>query len=93
MVRGVRGVVHEAGAACVDGAGDEGEADGALLGDSLEGADEVGAFEVLFWESVSTPKVKKDAGGECRLPLSRESTDLSTHQGHLCHRKVKECLP
>ena len=40
-------VVHEAGAAAVDGAGEEGHADGFLVGDALEGADEVGALEVL----------------------------------------------
>ena len=47
MVGGVGGVVDEAGAAGVDGAGEECHADGALVGDSLECADEVGAFEVL----------------------------------------------
>jgi hypothetical protein len=39
VVGGMRGIVHEAGAAGVDCAGDEGEADGALVGDALEGAD------------------------------------------------------
>lgn len=42
------GVVDEAGAADVDGAGEEGHAEGLLVGDALEGADEVGAFEVLW---------------------------------------------
>ena len=39
VVGGVGGVVDEAGAAGVDCAGDEGHADGALVRDSLEGAD------------------------------------------------------
>ena len=39
--------MHKAGAAAGDGAGEEGHADGFLVGDALEGADEVGAFEVL----------------------------------------------
>ena len=47
VVGGVRRVVDEAGAAGVNCAGDEGHADGALVRDALEGADEVGAFEVL----------------------------------------------
>ena len=47
VVGGVGGVVQEAGAAAVDGAGEEGDAEGFLVGDALEGADEVGALEVL----------------------------------------------
>ena len=47
VVGGVGGVVDEAGAAGIHCAGDEGHADGALVRDALEGADEVGAFEVL----------------------------------------------
>lgn len=47
VVGGVGGVVHEAGAAAGDGAGEEGHADGFLVRDALEGADEVGALEVL----------------------------------------------
>lgn len=47
VVGGFGGVVDEAGAAAVDGAGEEGHAEGLLEGDTLEGADEVGAFEVL----------------------------------------------
>ena len=39
VVRGFGGVVHEAGAAAGDGAGEEGHAEGFLVGDSLEGAD------------------------------------------------------
>jgi hypothetical protein len=39
--------MEEAGAAGGDGAGEEGYADRTLLGDALEGADEVGALEVL----------------------------------------------
>ncbi len=39
--------MEEASAARVDGAGEECHADRALVGDSLEGADEVGAFEIL----------------------------------------------
>ena len=39
--------MHEAGAAGIHRAGDEGHADGALVRDALEGADEVGAFKVL----------------------------------------------
>ena len=37
VVRGVRRVVNETRAAGVDGAGDEGHADGALVRDALEG--------------------------------------------------------
>ena len=55
VVGGLGRVVHEAGTAAVDGAGEEGHADGFLVGDALEGADEVGAFEVLggrlVWEA------------------------------------------
>ena len=47
VVAWVGGVVDEAGAAAVDGAGKEGHAEGFLVGDALEGADEVGALEVL----------------------------------------------
>ena len=47
VVRRLAGVVHEAGAAAGDGAGEEGHADGFLMRDALERADEVGAFEVL----------------------------------------------
>lgn len=39
--------MQEAGAEGV-GAGEEGHADGFVVGDALEGAHEVGAFEVLF---------------------------------------------
>lgn len=39
VVRGLGGVVHEAGTAAVDGAGEEGHADGFLVGYALEGAD------------------------------------------------------
>lgn len=53
VVGGVRRVVHEAGAAGVDAAGEEGHADGFVVRDALEGADEVGAFEVLEWGFVS----------------------------------------
>ena len=49
VVGGLGRVVHQAGTAAVDGAGEEGHADGFLVGDALEGADEVGAFEVLGW--------------------------------------------
>ena len=47
VVGGFGGIVDEAGAAAVDGAGEECHADGSLARDALEGADEVGAFEVL----------------------------------------------
>lgn len=47
VVGGAGGVVDEAGAAAVDGTGEEGHADAALLGDSLERADEICPFEVL----------------------------------------------
>ena len=47
VVLRARGVVHKASAAAVDGAGEEGHADGAVLGDALEGADEVGSLQVL----------------------------------------------
>ena len=39
VVRGFGRVVHDAGAAAVDGAGEEGHADGFLVRDALEGAD------------------------------------------------------
>ena len=44
VVGGVGGVVHEAGAADVDGAREEGHAEGFVVRDALEGADDVGAF-------------------------------------------------
>ena len=39
--------MHETRTADGDGAAEEGHADGFLVGDLLEGADQVGAFEVL----------------------------------------------
>lgn len=39
--------MDETGAAAVDGAREEGHAEGFVVCDALEGADEVGAFEVL----------------------------------------------
>ncbi len=47
VVGGVGGVVDEAGAAAVDGTGEEGHAQRFLVGDLLQGAEEVGAFEIL----------------------------------------------
>ena len=47
MVAGFGRIVHEACAADVHAAGHEGHAQGFVVGDSLEGADYVGAFEVL----------------------------------------------
>ena len=47
MIGRVGGVVNEAGAAGIDSARDEGEANGALVGDALERANEVGAFKIL----------------------------------------------
>ena len=45
--------MDKAGAAAVDGPGQEGHADGFLLGDALERADEVCTFQVLGYpESV-----------------------------------------
>lgn len=41
------GVVHEARAADVYAAGEEGHADGLVVRDALQGAEDVGAFEVL----------------------------------------------
>lgn len=48
--------MQETGAEGV-GAGEEGHADGFVVGDALEGADEVGAFEVLL-------RVSTGFGGE-----------------------------
>lgn len=48
VVGRVGGVVDEAGPAAGDAAGEEGHAEGFLVGDALEGADEVGAFKVLW---------------------------------------------
>lgn len=47
VVGGFGGVVDEASAAAVDGAGEEGHAEGFLVRDALEGANQVGSFEVL----------------------------------------------
>jgi hypothetical protein len=47
VVLGFAGVVDEACAAAVDGAGEEGHAEGFVVRDALEGADEVCALEVL----------------------------------------------
>ena len=47
VVGGLRGVMDKAGAATVDSAREEGHADGFLVRNALEGADEVSAFEVL----------------------------------------------
>ena len=47
VVGGVGGVVDETRAADVDAAAEEGHAEGFVVRDALEGADHVGAFEVL----------------------------------------------
>lgn len=47
VVGGFGGVVDEAGAAGVDAAGEERHAQGFVVRDALEGAEDVGAFEVL----------------------------------------------
>lgn len=47
VVGGFGGVVDEAGAADVDAAGEEGHAEGFVVRDALEGAEDVGSFEVL----------------------------------------------
>ena len=47
VVVGTRWVVQETGAAAGDRAGQDGNAEGTGLGDGLEGANEVRAFEVL----------------------------------------------
>lgn len=60
---GVGGVVQQADAAGGDGAGEEGDADGALLGDALQGADQVRPFEVLFVEVLGDKRNKKRVGG------------------------------
>ena len=49
VVLGARRVVDEACAAAVDCAGEEGHAEGFVVRDALERADEVGALEVLGW--------------------------------------------
>ena len=48
VVGGVGGVVEDAGAADGGAAAEEGHADAAAVGDGLESADQVGAFEVLM---------------------------------------------
>jgi len=47
VVGGFGGVVHEACATDVDAAGQEGHAEGFVVGDALERAEDVGALEVL----------------------------------------------
>lgn len=75
VVGGLGGVVHEAGAAAVDGAGEEGHAQGFLVRDALEGADEVGALEVL-WGAVSVRWVYGGGeGGRGWGPLIHASID------------------
>ena len=56
-------VVHEAGAAAVDRAREEGHAHGFLVGDALEGADEVGALEVLWVRGSWHEGLEKSPGG------------------------------
>jgi hypothetical protein len=88
---GVGGVVQVAGAAGGDGAGEEGDADGALLGDALQGADQVRPFEVLFLEvlgdkrnikRVGSGGVEWGGGNNSGIPLIRGSIGLSARRGH-----------
>jgi hypothetical protein len=76
--------VDEAGAARVDAAGEEGHAQGFVVRDALQGADDVGAFEVLWEGNVSMAegemgKVESDKLGN--LPCFRESTCRATRRG------------
>lgn len=80
-------VVHQAGAAAVDRAGEEGHADGFLVRDALEGADKVGALEVLGAGSVSCPRVMCMCGEEGEvLPWIRASTGRGVRRACQCLR-------
>lgn len=72
MVGGMRRIVHETSAAGIDCTGHESEADVALMGDTLEGANEIGSFKILENSSVATKvRIKNSCS-----PLTRESIDL-----------------
>lgn len=47
VVGGLGGIMNKAGAADIDSTGEEGHAEGFLVGDALQGADEVCALEIL----------------------------------------------
>ena len=50
--------MHETGAAGVDAAGEEGHAEGFVVGYALQGAEDVGAFEVLgYGVSMNTQRI------------------------------------
>lgn len=53
VIVGFGGVVHETCAAHVDGAGEEGHAKRFVVCDALEGADEIGALEILLMRELS----------------------------------------
>jgi hypothetical protein len=59
VIRGVGGIVDEAGAACVYAAGEEGHAERLVVRDSLEGADEVSTLKILELNVVSIVLVRK----------------------------------
>ena len=59
VVGWVRRVVDEAGSAGVNGTGEESHTNGALVGDALERADQVGAFQVLGEALVSASERRK----------------------------------
>jgi len=82
VVLGMGGVVNDAGAAGVNCTREEGESYVTVVGDALEGADEVGPFEVL--RLVSCGGRRK---GVESLPLTRASIDLSTHLGRRYRQK------
>ena len=53
--------MHEACTTGVDGAGEEGHADGTLMGDALKSADQVCPLQVLFPRQI-WDKIAADAG-------------------------------
>jgi hypothetical protein len=76
VVAGFAGVVDEACAADVHAAGKECHAQGFVVGDALEGADDVGPLEVLYGSLVY---VVLPCAREVVLPSNHASIDLSAH--------------
>ena len=91
------GVVHEAGAAAVDRAGEEGHADGLLVRDALQGTDEIGALEILS-DRVREERESGERESEgmiegIKLPWIHGSIGLSARLACRCPRTGSRSRP
>lgn len=92
--------MYEASTAAVDGAGEEGHPDGALVGNSLKGADQVSTFKVLarfsdrgFYWGRGCKLATKWWEGLIGLPSIHVSIDLEVHQICQYHQRGLGSLP